>query len=474
MEPRPPKGSRPPASPPPRTSGSSWEQPASRPGAPPPESGYGAAPRYPAQPPAPYPPFEPAPGYGQPGYAPAPGESPYPPPAAPPPRYPAPGYGQPGYGQPPPPADPYAGYGPGYAPAPAGASYPPPYQSDPYAGYGQPGYGQPPTQPPQPPQPPQQPPGRSGGGWIAPLPDEEIASSAQPTYGGGYGTGGFTADPRLGRPLTPPNRQTQIVAALAIGGLALMILAIVIGFIVFGGEDDDGDDTARAGAAATQTAQAIAAPDEPEPTESATEEAAEPTATTEPEEEAPPPTEPPAEPTATQPSSSALYDGEVTDLLPTTADLPAGFVATGEPTRFLRREVAGNLGGDVDANEELLREWRFDQHWRQEFAIPPGQFNPEDTSVLFISINRFRIADGADAALDLFVSAAETAGLTRIDGPTLGDESVTLVLESSEGSSVTIYVRRGNVLMRVFGFSEQGDPTADVVAMTNAVLAKLP
>ena len=494
MEPRPPKGNRPspqrqpqqPAQP-----TQSWEQPGQsnqpaggRPQPPAPgsrESGYGGAPRYPAPPPA-YPP-DPYGGYGQGGGYGAPPDQGYGQPGQAP-RYPAPGYGQPGYGQQPPP-DPYgSGYGqPGYGqPQPPAGGYPGIYPPDPYGGYGQPGYGQQPPSPASYPPvqsgqvPAQSPAGRSAG-WIAPLPDEEIAATAQPGYGGGYGGGGFTADPRPGGRIAGPNRQTQIIAALAIGGLALMILAIVIGFIIFGG--DDGDDSSNQAAAATGTAAAIGAPADngtaaagvvtgETPTASATETA---TATTE---ETPAPTEAPTEPPPTEAPSSGLYEGAVVDLLPTAADLPAGFVATGEPDRFSRADVAINLGGDADANEAQLRAWRFDEHWRQEFAIPPDQADPAQTSVLFVSINLFRIESGAQEALGLFVSSSEAIGLEQVDGPALGDNSVTMASNTSEGNTVVIYVQQGNVLMRMYGFSQEGDPTADVVAMTEAVLAKLP
>ncbi len=494
MEPRPPKGNRPSSQRQPQQPAQqptqSWEQPgqpnqpaAGRPQPPAPgsrESGYGGAPRYPAPPPA-YPPDPYAGGYGQGGYG-APQDPGYGQPGQPP-RYPAPGYGQPGYGQPPPP-DPYGGgYGqPGYGQPPAGG-YPGNYPPDPYGGYGQPGYGQ------QPPSIGSYPPAQSGqaqpqsptpagrsAGWIAPLPDEEIAASAQPGYGGGYGGGGFTSDPRPGGRAAGPNRQTQIIAALAIGGLALMILAIVIGFIVFGGDDDD---PGANQAAATQTAAAIVAPDD-DGTAAAGQVAGEtPTAVpTETEtataEETLPPTEAPTEAPPTEAPSSGLYEGSVVDLLPTEADLPAGFVATGEPDRFSRADVAVNLGGDADANDEQLRAWRFDEHWRQEFAVPPDQADPAGTSVLFVSINLFRIESGAVEALDLFVESSEAIGLEQVEGESLGDNSVTMSSSTAEGTTVVIYVQQGNVLMRMYGVSQEGDPTADVVAMTEAVLAKLP
>ncbi len=464
MEPRPPKGARPAPSRQPKQPAPGWEQGSqqNRPAAPQSEGGYsgGRAPN------------QGYPGYEQPGY----GQPPYPPqdPAYGQ-RYPAPGYGQPGYGQQqqPPPPEPYGGNYPqgGYQPPPNQGGYPPYQPNDPYGG----GYQQPP--PPGYGQPPSQPPGRSGG-WIAPLPDEDLASSGQPAYGAGYGKGGFSVDPRAGQPLGAPNRQTQIIAALAIGGLALMILAIVIGFIIFGGDDDDGGGN-QANAAATETALAIAAPGNEPTATGESDQAAAPTESTEeltPEsnDNAPAPTEPPAEPTATAEPEPLLFDGDLTELLPSDGDLPAGFAATSDPVRLQRSEVAANLDSvNAAAVEEQLREWRFDRHWRQEYVIADDSYDPEETSVLFVSMNSFRLESGASEALDLFASAAESLGMERAEGIELGDESVMLTSDSN-GLAVVIYVRRGNVLMRMYGYSEQGDPTADVIALTETVLAKFP
>lgn len=123
-------------------------------------------------------------------------------------------------------------------------------------------------------------------------------------------------DPEL---LGGANRQTQIIAALAIGGLALMILAIVIGFIVFGGDDENGAN--QAGAGATETALAIAAPqNEPTPTTDVNAAAAETPATDEApatnDAALPTPTEPLAEPTPTEVVETLFFTGELTSLLP--------------------------------------------------------------------------------------------------------------------------------------------------------------
>jgi hypothetical protein len=483
MEPRPPK---PPRSTPrqPQQQQPSWDpagQPA--PSNQPPagnrrDSGYPGSNRYPE-----YPPYD----QQQPGY----GRGP---------AYPPPGQNQqPGYGQQPP-ADPYAGYQrPIYPPAGSQGSYPASYPGntpDPYAGYG--------GQQPYPPQPGSYPPaqtgqlpvqapaGRSGsGGWIAPLPDEELSSIQPSPYGGGYGGGGFSGDPRSGRAAPGPNRQTQIIAALAIGGLALMILAIVIGFIIFGGDDDDPGDTPTSVAGVTTdltpttttdaaqnltptapAGESAVTPTTAPATETATEEAqnSEPTAA---------PTEAPDDTTdEASTADSGLIAGDDGESLLLSVDelpLPGFFINDTVDERLSRADVASSLG-DSEASDgpidQALRANGFAANWRREFDIDATTADPEQTSVFFISISIFRSTQGAADSMSIYTDAATAIGNTEVDGEQLGDQSMTF--ESEDGTSVTIYVLQDNVIFRFYGYSAQGDPTADVVALAQAALAKMP
>jgi hypothetical protein len=491
MEPRPPKTPRTPSQrqPQPNPSQPSWDQPGQQPGGSPPVD-----PRYPNQQQPAYPPYEqpPATGYGQPGYGrsqPAPGYGQ--PPQQPQSNYPPPAYGNqppaPGYGQQP--ADPYAGYGQGqqgYGQPPPQGGYPGNYPpaNDPYAGYGQPGYGQTPPQGGYPPagggQPPVQPPAAtraSSGGWIAPLPDEQLSANSQPGYAG-YGVGGASS----GKPVV--NRRTQIIAALAIGGLALMILAIVIGFIVFGG-DDNKDKNNQAALSATQTSEAIAAPATVPATSTTV--LGQPTTA--------PTTDPNAvvDPNVTQTagaatteasggdqgsttdtSGPALFTESVETLLPTVDELPAGFVQTNQD-QLQRADVATALGDEVTIDAEL-RDMAWRENWFREFAVAPDQSDPAKTIVLYVSIHRFRTIDGAQQALPFFVQKGEELnGYTQVDGTSHGDSSVTMTGTATDGGNVVvIYALKNNILVRVYGLSPTGDPTADVEALVEAELAKIP
>ncbi len=468
MEPRPPKPPRSaPRQPQQRQPQQPWDQTGQpAPGQPPAggrrEGGYPGANRYPDYPP-----------YDQ-----------QQPPAYPPtPNYPAPGYGQQ------PPNDPYAGYQrPIYPPSNPQGGYPAQYpgnQPDPYAGYGgqqpyptQPGAYPPAVQPGQ----TQAPVGRPGSaGWIAPLPDEDLTSIQPSTYGGGYGGGGFSGDPRSSRPAAGPNRQTQIIAALAIGGLALMILAIVIGFIVFGGDDDKKNDpTPQAGlvtdltptttgeTAPTATTEAGAAET---PTVAATETVTQESQQTEPTAE---PTQAPTEESAPQ-NTAGLFQGDGDALLPTAEELPqSNFIDNTTDARYTRADVAASLGeaGGGPINDEL-RANGFASNWRRQFTLNNPEPPAADTSVFLVTVTIFRNAQGAADSYHLFEEAAAANNYQTIDGESLGDRSTTMQFQG-EGTATVIYVLKGNVIFRIYGYSAGGDPGADVLALTQTVLAKMP
>jgi hypothetical protein len=93
--------------------------------------------------------------------------------------------------------------------------------------------------------------------------------------------------------------------------------------------------------------------------------------------------------------------------------------------------------------------------------------------VFFVSISIFRTAEGAADSLSIYTDSASQFGYTEIDGEQIGDQSATF--ESSDGGNVTVYyVLQDNVIFRIYGLSAQGDPTADVLALAQAALAKMP
>jgi len=525
MEPRPPRSPRPPAGSRPQPeqprSGADAHPPARRPAygqqpVPPVygQPGYGQ-PGYGQQPPAP-----PDPGYGQGGYQ----QGGYPtqggyPPQQPPGNQPL--YGQQGGYPPQGPYGQHQGYGqPGYPPQgqvpPGGGGY---GQQLPY---GQPGYGQRPpvdqqgypvdpyaAQPRVAGQPVSQ------GAWMGPLPDDEDTlraagypvANVAPYAGGAHppagGPDGYATDPGDYRPSTgvyPAGiyrgnrsargrqrrtnvRQTRLVAAVAAGGVAIFALAIVLAFVVFRGGDDAGTPTApgvvvatptvdpalaggtTGGVVATETPVVV----QPQQPTAATDAAAQPTAAD----------ASAAQPTAATDASGAtlidagVYTGTIERLLPTVRVLPDGFVQQSN-VEASREEVATSLG-DPDEIDALLAGWGWNGNWQRQFEMDPALVSgPDQTIVLFVSIHRFDSVDGAGQAFPFFTQKAqELTGLAVGDGPALGDQTLWLIGGDAGANTVSVYIQRANVVIRVYGYSASGQPQQDVVDIATNIVGRL-
>jgi hypothetical protein len=160
--------------------------------------------------------------------------------------------------------------------------------------------------------------------------------------------------------------------------------------------------------------------------------------------------------------------------LPTVDELPPGFVQTNQD-QLQRADVATALGDEATIDAQLR-----DMAWREnlfrEFAVQPDKSVPAITIVLYVSIHRFRNIEGAQEALPFFVQKGEELnGYTQVDGNTYGDSSVTMTGTATDGGNVVvIYALKNNILVRVYGLSPTGDPTADVEALVEAELAKIP
>jgi hypothetical protein len=477
------------------------------------QPGYGQ-PGYPQQPPA----YgqQPDPGYAPGGYAP---QAPY---GQQPPVYGQPGYGQPGYA---PPA--YGQPAPGQPVYPPQGHYPPPGAAYPQQPpYGQPGYGQrPPVDPQGRPLDPQGRPVDPGaaqprvagqpvtqGAWMGPLPDDDdtlraagypVANTA-PYAGGAHppagGPDGYATDPGDYRPSTgvypagvyrgsrsARNRQrrgnvqqTRLVAAVAAIGVAIFALAILLFFVVFRGDDNAGAPTAPGVAAATATVDpalaggttgGVVATQAPvdaaavQPTAAPDANAAQPTA---------------ADPAAATTDSAGstlvdggLYTGTIERLLPTERVLPDGFVQT-ENVEASREDVAISLGDQAEV-DALLVGWGWNGNWQRQFELDPALVTgPEQTIVLYVSIHRFDTVEGAQQAFPFFTQKAqELTGLGIGDGPALGDQTIWLIGGDAGANTVSVYIQRGNVMIRVYGYAPAGQPQQDVVDLATRIVSRL-
>ena len=87
-------------------------------------------------------------------------------------------------------------------------------------------------------------------------------------------------------------------------------------------------------------------------------------------------------------------------------------------------------------------------------------------------IHRFGTGDLAAEALTYFTDDVAASGQVDVEVPALGDETRALQGGDNGTDIVTLYTRRGPILIKVAGYAPSGDPTDDVVALAEVILEK--
>jgi hypothetical protein len=257
--------------------------------------------------------------------------------------------------------------------------------------------------------------------------------------------------------------------------LALVVLAAIIGaavFVVLRIFDDGGErTTANQPAPTTQAAAATGAPEAgttPEATQPAVVAAAEETGapTQEPGGGADPP-----QPTATSsaPTPTRNAPPSARSMLPTASDMGERYERTEDDKRT--REAVAESFSDPAAALSLLEGWEWRENAYRTFEIPAGN-DPlaSETTVINISIHRFGEEQGAKEALDYFAQAViDAQGFEEFRIDRIGEQSRALI-GTEGGVNVVLYVRNGNYLIRIGGFSPEGDPTQDLIAIAEQIV----
>lgn len=338
-------------------------------------------------------------------------------------------------------------------------------------------------------------------------------TSQQPSYINGdyppgYDPSGFVAPPRTEYDYSPldlapsgQRRRRQLVAA-AIGGLSVLLLGAIIFFSYLLLRDEkpptENDDLLasqtevaqkQATLAAEQTVVAQVAVDQTQQAESqqgtaegegnetpAGDSETEPTATTAAEQTEETPADG-AEPTATTAAgpgaeNSSLTPEQLNELLPAAEIMPEGLTETSDANldlAFVTEAIGGNRIAETN-----LEEWGWSGNAQRQFTPAEGtEVDPASTSSIVVSIHGFATPEGAGEALVYFSDIIiNSDGYVEGDDPGLGDSSRIVSLTAEDGSTnVALYVQQGSVMYRFGGFSASGDPTADVIAVAEEVLA---
>jgi hypothetical protein len=172
---------------------------------------------------------------------------------------------------------------------------------------------------------------------------------------------------------------------------------------------------------------------------------------------------------AVTPASGTL---DLLSLLPSGADVPGGLVETGRGTRSLPEVVANYT--DPAETTRLFTAWGWQGNALASFALPAGQQAQRgQVNGVYVSIHQFGGADEARAALD-FSLTEQAAGteLQEVSIRPLGESTRALYGPTDYGNETTVLTQQGGLLIRVSAAMLDGDPTADAVAVSQAILRK--
>ena len=148
------------------------------------------------------------------------------------------------------------------------------------------------------------------------------------------------------------------------------------------------------------------------------------------------------------------------DLLPTAGDISADLVQSEDRTRTLGEQAS--MFANASEMAQRLTHWGWQENVFRVYqsTIPTSSGAPSAT--VDVSLTRFASPEGAAAALPAFLEdRAAVLQESEVQRPLqLGDETRALTGQTEQGDDVTLYVRQGNLLLRVSVTTLQGTPIA--------------
>ncbi|HEY7032642.1 MAG TPA: hypothetical protein VH482_14970 [Thermomicrobiales bacterium] len=259
--------------------------------------------------------------------------------------------------------------------------------------------------------------------------------------------------------------------------LAALLLVLVVGGAAFAVDKArDGNDERNA-ADATHTAQAAALAATPAatvttaaqvvstPTATAALRATDTTAPT--QAQAPAEAATPTKRTATRTATVKTSGLRAPDFLPEASDLPDGFEQTAND-KYTKDEMIAQLG---ENGADLVDQWKWRENAYRYFEIPASADpDPKAASQVTVSVHRFANKSGATAALKGLVDIVVAGGYQEVDVEKIGDQARALTLENGDGHTYVLYVRTGNFVIRLGGFSVSGDASDVVIALAKKIV----
>ena len=290
-------------------------------------------------------------------------------------------------------------------------------------------------------------------------------------------------------------------SALLIGGAAALLLVLgLIAVAVIVAWPDDGGQELSAGAIPTQTRAAElarvaqletavagmpATPSEA-PTNAPVEASILDTPTPAPvTATAEPTTAPTRAPEPTEPPDTASDDAGVaagglppetvpTDLLPTDATAPEGFVLSDESAATSIDDVAQSFTDPV-ATAGFLEGWGWQGNATRTYVLADGAIAPDSgLTFLYVSVHQFGSPEAAAEALTYYSDELVQGGFTDSDVTAIGETTRGLIQATEEGvENGALYVQQGAFLLRVGTSGGAGQSLAAAAEVVESILSTI-
>ncbi|MFT4038549.1 MAG: hypothetical protein QM692_10245, partial [Thermomicrobiales bacterium] len=147
-------------------------------------------------------------------------------------------------------------------------------------------------------------------------------------------------------------------------------------------------------------------------------------------------------------------------LLPAASDISIDLAQTEDRSRTLAEQAA--MFANAGEMTQRLTEWGWQENVFRVYQSTIPAPNGAPSATIDVSLTRFASAEGAAAALPVFLQdRAAVLGEDEVARPLqLGDETRALRGATPQGDDVTLYVRQGNLLLRVSVTTVSGTPIA--------------
>lgn len=157
-------------------------------------------------------------------------------------------------------------------------------------------------------------------------------------------------------------------------------------------------------------------------------------------------------------------------LLPSSRDVPPGLALESEGA-LTAEAMPLTFPAPAEAAERLAS-WRWQENAYRSF-VAVGDLDPGAPSAVEISLHRFASDAGAASALPYFAEArAEARGLSLVPIESMSPGEAAVVGQGAEGNEVTLYLRLGNVLVRVTAVVPDGPAEYVARQVAGAVITK--